>query len=141
MSESKQREKAPSVVRVIHASEQQRVTMVLFMNNRVQPEGRTDQRRFQRLFDHFDLVDMEEAFDGRAAAEVKTARAESRPEVPIKISDFSAIAEEFKTTADVVEFFLKVTKDKIPGAWIRYLLPVIDQMEDEPAPAVEEPKI
>jgi hypothetical protein len=110
--------------KVIEASEQERFCLVQFFGRAGQPgavpppEGRTDQRRYERLFDDFDLD---------AAEEEGIARAKAAPET-FQISSLSNDLEEYPTTLDVIEYATKATDAKIQGPWLRPILRVVERM-------------
>ena len=121
MGEAKQRAKVANDSKVIEASERERIAVCLFFGNAVQPENRVDQRRYSRLFDDLDL-------DGADAARVARIKSAEDPAEGVPLSSFSDEAEEFNTTMDVVEYFLKATDTKIPGTLSRAILPLVERM-------------
>lgn len=124
MGEAKRKAAKANDEKVIEASEQERFCLVQFFGRAGQqgcvapPENRQDDRRYERLFDDFDLD---------AVEEIGLARARANPET-FQISQLSSDLEEFTTTLDVIEYATKATDTKKQGPWIRPILRVTERM-------------
>lgn len=119
MGEAKQRARTANDAKLIEASERERIAACLFFSN-VSPEGRSDQRRYSRLFDDFDL-------DGADEVRVRTIKADDSGGVSLSV--FSGELVEYQTTLDVLEYFLKATESKMPGPISRLVLGLAERAE------------
>jgi|GEM_PF-4248128 len=139
MSEHKQREKSASLIRLIEASEQERVAMHLIFANLTRAKG-VEQSRQRRCRENFKLNEAAEAMaDAEAAAEAAAEEKARKLPVtavvepkPVRISQFSPVLVEYETTADVIEYFSKLCETTdIPGGWLMYSGNVLERMEDK----------
>jgi hypothetical protein len=124
MGEARRKAAKANDEKIIEASEQERFCLVQFFGRAGQsgcvepPQNRQDQRRYDRLFEDFDLDAIEQ---------VGIQRARANPDT-FQISHLSGELEEFTTTLDVIEYVTKATDTKIAGGWIRPILRVVERM-------------
>lgn len=118
--EARRRARTANDTKIIEATERERIALAMFMSDPrfFMPADRKEHRSYDRLFDDLDLDDAEAV---RMEA-VKKYQKESKDDPPW--STWSDELEEFSTTMEVIEFFLKATDAKMVGAWARELLPL-----------------
>lgn len=112
--------------RMIKASELERFCVQQFFTGAVSPENLVEHRRHNRLFDALKLDEVAYKLDSLSKEDRTKPLAETFPGglAPFPISD------------DVLEYFLKATNTKIPGAWVRPILRISERMiaaKDKPA--------
>jgi hypothetical protein len=123
MGEAKRRAARANDEKMIEASEVERFCMAQFFGRTGQsgaaspPETRTDHRRYERLYDDFNLDDAEEAGVQRAKASAE-----------FQITDLSSDLVEYTTTLDVIEYVAKATDVRIHGPWVRPILRLVERM-------------
>lgn len=129
MGEAKQRKENAKVAKFVEASEQERVALANLLEA-TRPKGEVDQRRWQRLYDDFEIEPVDVAREKADLKAVEEAQGDPSRKQPVRISQFSADLEEFETTADTIEFYLNTMKTTdLPGAFLKYLNRIRDRME------------